>query len=131
MISFWSHQNIFEAVSNVQVHIGAADLKFIAYYALLPQYLAWSKGYPLSIDECQLRDKDWVELIPKNPDVDVIADRFFEFKGKKARAKSFTPKKGAELSLSISYETYDDILTRLVELDDEPQVCFITILILC
>jgi phage protein D len=62
--------------------------------------------------------------------VDVIADKFFEFKGKKARAKSFTPKKGAELSLSIGYETYDAILTHLAELDEEPQVCFISSIIL-
>jgi hypothetical protein len=83
---------------------------------LLPQYLTWSKGYPLSIDECQLRDKDWVELIPKRPDVDIISDKFFELKGR-SKTKSFSAKKAAELYLCISHEKYDAILTHLVELD--------------
>jgi hypothetical protein len=48
--------------------------------------------------------------------VDVIADKFFEFKGR-AKTKSFSSKKAAELYLCISHEKYDDILTHLVDLD--------------
>jgi len=82
----------------------------------------------LSIDECQLRDKDWVELVPKYPDVDVVSAKFFDFKGRNAKTKTFAPKKGAEVYLCISYEKYDAILTHLSELDfnelEGQQVCY-------
>jgi hypothetical protein len=89
----------------------------LAYHALLPQFLEWSKNFSLTIDECQLRDKNWVELISRQPDVDAIADMFFSCKGK-SKAKMFSPKNGVELSLSIRYEKYDAILEHLVQLDE-------------
>ena len=67
------------------------DLKFLAYHALLPQYLEWSKNLPLAIAECQLRDKNWVELISRQPDIDAIADKFFVCKGK-SKVKIFSAK---------------------------------------
>jgi hypothetical protein len=96
------------------VHIGVGDLKFILYHALLHQYLKWSKDFPLTIDECQLRDKNWVELIPRKPDVDAIAENFFECKGK-SKVKTFVSKKGVEIYLSVEYEKYDAILDHLAE----------------
>lgn len=65
---------------------------------------------PLHIDECTLRNKNWVELIPRHPDVDVIADRLFDSRGGKNKtAKVFSPKQGVELVLSISHELYESI----------------------
>ena len=106
----------------------------MAYYALLPQYLEWSKNFPLAIDQCQLRDKDWVELIPRQPDVDAITDKFFHCKGK-SKAKTFSPKSGAELYLCIRYDKYDSILEHLVQLDEQSRAqvstsCFMTTVVL-
>ena len=114
-------KTIFEAISHVPVHIGVGDLKFLAYYALLPQYLEWSKGFPLEIAECQLRDKNWVELISRQPDIDAIADKFFACKGKR-KVKTFSAKSVAELYMCIRYEKYDAILEHLVQLDEQSQV---------
>jgi hypothetical protein len=61
--------------------------------------------------------------------VDIISARFFDFKGRNAKTKTFAPKKGAEVYLCISYEKYDVILTHLSELDfnelEGQQVCHI------
>lgn len=93
------------------------SLKHILYYALLPQFLRWSKGFPLSIEECELRDKNWVQLIPRQPDIDAIAERFFEAKPK-SKVKVFSAKKGADLSLCVKNEKYQEILQHLVDLDE-------------
>jgi hypothetical protein len=73
------------------------------YHALLPQFLEWSKGFPLSIEECELRDKNWVKLFPRQPDIDVIADQFFGTKAK-SKDKVFSAKKSADLSLCVKNE---------------------------
>jgi len=75
----------------------------MAYHALLPQYLEWSRNFP---------NKNWVELIPRQPDVDAIAEKFFSFKGKN-KAKTFSSKSGTELYLCIRYDKYDAILDLL------------------
>jgi hypothetical protein len=93
------------------------SLKHILYYALLPQFLRWSKGFPLSIEECELRNKNWVQLIPRQPDIDAIAERFFEAKPK-SKVKVFSAKKGADLSLCVKNEKYQEILQHLVDLDE-------------
>lgn len=101
------------------MHIGVGDLKFILFHALLHQYLKWSKGFPLTIEECQLRDKNWVELIPRTPDVDAIAENFFASGKGKSKVKTFVSKKGIEIYLSIEYEKYDVILDHLAERTQE------------
>ena len=73
------------------------------------------------MEECQLRSKNWVEFIPRQPDIDAIADMFFTSKGK-SKAKTFSPKSGADLYLYIRYEKYDTILEHLVQLDEQNQV---------
>ena len=93
------------------------SLKHILYYALLPQFLHWSKGFPLSIKECELHDKNWVQLIPQQPDIDAIAEQFFEAKSKR-KVKVFAAKKGADLSLCIKNEKYQEILQHLIDLDE-------------
>lgn len=89
---------------------------FITHY-LLPQFLAWSKGFPLSIEECELRDKNWVQLIPRQPDIDVIAEHFFEAKAK-SKVKVFSAKKSADLSLCVRNEKYQEVLQHLIDLDE-------------
>ena len=110
-------QNLYDAINNIPVHIGLSNLKHILYHALLPQFLEWSKGFPLSIEECELRDKNWVKLVPRQPDIDIIADQFFEAKAK-SKVKVFSAKKSADLSLCIKNEKYQEILQHIVDLDE-------------
>lgn len=112
-----STQDIFEALSNIPVHIGAVDLKWVLYHALLPQYIKWSKGFPLQLEDCQIRNKLWVELVPKIPDVDAVADYFFISKGKN-KTKAFTPKQGVDLYLVITNEKYEAILQHISDIEE-------------
>lgn len=112
-----STQDIFEALSNIPVHIGADDLKLVLYHALLPQYIKWSKGFPIQLEDCQLRNKLWVELIPKHPDVDAVAEYFFSSKGKN-KAKIFMPKQGIDLYLVITNEKYEAVLQHLSDTEE-------------
>jgi len=64
------------------------------------------------LDECELRDKNWVELNSQKPDVDAIADYFFKCKTK-TKVKAFIPKSGIEVYLSIEYDKYDMILDHI------------------
>ena len=114
---FKSTQDIFEALQSIPVHIGAEQLKLVLYHALLPHYVKWSKGFPLPIEECQIRNKLWVELVPKHPDVDAVADYFFTSKGKN-KAKAFTPKQGIDLFLVITHEKYEAILQHLSDMEE-------------
>ena len=93
------------------------NLKHILYHALLPRFLHWSKGFPLSIEECELCDKNWVQLILQQLDIDAIAEQFFEAKPK-SKVKVFSAKKSADLSLCVKNEKYQEVLQHLVELDE-------------
>lgn len=116
-----------ETIPEVPVNVGATELKQIVFYLLLPRFLKWSKNYGLTIDDCELRTKQWVELIPRYPDVNAIANQFFVTKGK-STVKTFAAKQGAELFLVISHETYVDILDTIERsansnTDALPNVC--------
>ena len=93
------------------------SLKHILYYVLLPQFLCWSKGFLLSIEECELCDKNWVQLILWQPDFNAIANQFFEAKPK-SKVKVFSAKKGADLSLCVKNEKYQEILQHLIDLNE-------------
>ena len=110
-------QNLYEAINNILVHIGVLSLKHIFYYVLLPQFLHWSKGFPLSIKECELHDKNWVQLIPQQLDIDAIVEQLFEAKSKR-KVKVFSAKKDADLSLCIKNEKYQEIFQHLIDLDE-------------
>lgn len=101
------------------MHIGVKDLKFVAYHAILPHFLKWLKNCPLPFDECELRTKLWVELVPKAPDVDAIADKFFDNRGKNKATRVFSAKQGIDLYIAISQEKYESILEHLAIDDDD------------
>ncbi|KIL58368.1 hypothetical protein M378DRAFT_86593, partial [Amanita muscaria Koide BX008] len=107
--------DVFEALQNIPVHIGARDLKRVVYTMILPHFLAWSKGLPINIDECELRNKQWVELIPRHPeaDVDVIADKFIDKGRKKNGAPVFNPRQGIDLYLVIGHLKVQQILSHV------------------
>ena len=113
-----SFQNLFESIPNVHVHIGAAELKSLVYFTLLPKYLQWSHDTPLKMDECELRTKDWVEILPKFPDIDAISEKFFVFKGRNKTVKMFNAKSGIDLSLVIQHDMYEAILSHLQDLEE-------------
>jgi hypothetical protein len=73
----------------------------------------------LPFDECELHTKLWVELIPKTPDVDAIADKFFDLKGKNKTTRFFSAKQGIDLYLAISHKKFESILDHLVNCDDD------------
>ena len=110
------------AVSNIPVHIGVNDLKFIAYHAVLPYFLKWSKNFLLPFDDCELLTKLWVELVPKTLDVDAIADKFFDLKGKNKTTRVFSAKQGINLYFAISHEKFESILEHLVNHDDNKTI---------
>jgi len=69
------------------------------------------------MEECELRDKNWVQLVPRQPDIDAIAEHFFEAKGK-SKVKVFSAKKSAELSLCVRSEKYQEVLQHIADLDE-------------
>jgi hypothetical protein len=97
------------------------NLKAIAYFTLLPLFSKWSKEFPLSIDDLQLRFKDWVELIPLGPgkdeDVNAISSKFFVPKGK-SKALQFQPNKVLDLYLELSNERYREISDHLDDIEN-------------
>jgi hypothetical protein len=102
----------------VHVHIGAAELKSLVYFSLLPKYLQWSHDMVLDMNACELRTKDWVELLPKFPDIDAISEKFFVFKGRNKAVKMFSAKSGIDLSLIIQHNKYEAILSHLQDLEE-------------
>ena len=98
-----------ETQGNIPVHVGVQELKFICFYTALPLYLQWSGGCPLSIQEVQMRDKQWVEMIPRIPDKDAISDKFLVNVGSKVAKKKFRPGQ-IDINHPISYEKYEVML---------------------
>ena len=122
-------KDITETISNIPIHIGVANLKVIAYYTILPMFLKWSLNYPLSIDNVKLRNKNWVELLPKGPgdeDLNAIEAEFYTFKGK-AKSRQFLPNKVLDLYLGISYALRSEIEDYIEEHRDDTSsglVCY-------
>ncbi|KAF5366064.1 hypothetical protein D9757_012396 [Collybiopsis confluens] len=80
---------VSESMANIPVHIGAKALKLTVFHMLMPKFVKWSRGYPLEINDCELRDgapsTKFPELHSRHPtlDRDAIADsRFFKKSGK-------------------------------------------------
>ena len=108
-------KNIQESVNNIPVHIGARDLKNVAFLALLPQILQWSKKFPLLSSDLHLREKNWVELIPSLvqgvADVDAIAQKFFVLKRMKGKAEGRIFQSGdITVYLKLPFRKHQDVL---------------------
>ncbi|KAK7055921.1 hypothetical protein R3P38DRAFT_2849610 [Favolaschia claudopus] len=113
--------DIYVAIPNIPVNIGAADLKHVVYHSLLPQIVAWLRDYPVSTIEFTLHTKHWLEILPSSyPDVNAIADEFFTLKNNKAGTvtRVFNGKKPAAVYLGISNRTYADISEYFESLDN-------------
>ncbi|KAI9058571.1 hypothetical protein FKP32DRAFT_1687188, partial [Trametes sanguinea] len=72
---------ITETIGNVNVHIGARELKQLAWAQLQPGWTQYAQGYPLALDDLVLRNKSWARIEPGFPDDrDVLAGEFFKEK---------------------------------------------------
>ncbi|KAG6818300.1 hypothetical protein H0H93_006170, partial [Arthromyces matolae] len=67
-----------EAIDNVPLHIGAVELKTLLFDLILPTWLKFSGGFNIDITQVVMRNKDWVEIRPKNPDLDAISALFLK-----------------------------------------------------
>jgi hypothetical protein len=91
---------------------------------LLGKALEWSREIPLSIDDVELRMKNYALFTPLGPlgsstDVDAIADNFFVTKTAKGKVSTkFTPRNGIEVHLFLAYAKYQEILAH-IEGEDE------------
>ncbi|KAK2463878.1 hypothetical protein APHAL10511_004050 [Amanita phalloides] len=96
-----------EAVDHIPVHIGANDLKNILYSTVILKWNEWTNNCPLPINSIVMRNHNWVALMPRNPDRDVIAEQFFK-PGKKGNT---TFKKGkAIVNLHVPNDIYGAVL---------------------
>jgi len=80
-------------------------------------FLKWSHSYPLSIDDVKLRNKNWVELLPKGPsneDLNAIESDFYTFKGK-SKTRHFSANKVLDLYLGIGYTLRSEIESHIEE----------------
>ena len=71
-------QDVLQAVDSIPIHIGAVELKTILYNRILPLWSSYTEGFPLQMEDVIMRNKDWVEICPQDPDHDVIARPFFQ-----------------------------------------------------
>ena len=120
-------KDISETISNIPLNIGVSHLKAVVYFTILPLFLKWSHDYPLSIDDVKLRNKNWVELLPKglgNEDVNAIESEFFTFKGK-GKTCHYLPNKVLDLCLRISYTKQCEIDNHIEEYNaNSISVCY-------
>jgi hypothetical protein len=101
-----------ETIGNVPARIGVNDLKVVCFNTLLPLFLKWTRSLSsLTIEEVELRYKNWLELIPRSPDIDAIFGHFFRTKGRNS-SKKFSPGQGIDLVLAISHKKYELAVTH-------------------
>lgn len=94
------------------MHIGAAELKKILYDAIIPRWNSWTKDYPLPLDSIMMHDHNWVLLVPRNPDRDIIANQFF----KPAKKGAIVFKAGkCVINLHVPNEIYESMVTQKEE----------------
>jgi hypothetical protein len=98
-----------EAVDDVPVHIGGADLKQLCFNAIYPAWLAYTDNYPLSCESVILRDDKWVAIGVREPDIDAIAHRFYTAPKKNSTAPQFRSKK-IVLHIHIPNRIFDGYL---------------------
>lgn len=88
---------------------------------LLPKYFRWAHNYPLSLDDCELREeKEFYQIISRGlRDVDAIADRYFSPCGK-AKTISFNTtaaRKAFKVALVVSEPQYQAILDHIEQVE--------------
>ncbi|KAI9058420.1 hypothetical protein FKP32DRAFT_1680825 [Trametes sanguinea] len=109
--------NITETINQVSVHIGARELKKLAWQELYPAWQRFSEGFRLSLDDLVLRDQKWAKIVPREPDCDVIAHEFFKEKKPGAGLK-FDPSKKTKVFLHLPDYIWVELESYLSDCED-------------
>ncbi|KAL4269042.1 hypothetical protein AB1N83_001843 [Pleurotus pulmonarius] len=108
--------NIMEAIGNVPVHIGVAELKDLLFGALKERWDRYSKSFPLHAGDVTMRCKDWTPMRVSEPDVDAVLHYFQKKKGKNLVIEVKENKKNI-VYLEVPMEIINQVLTLLEEDD--------------
>ena len=84
---------MLEVIDDVPAHISCLDLKRLCFNAFLPPWNLYTGNHVIDIDSVTLRDDKWASIIPRTPDVDAIAHKFYHAPKKNSSAPQFRPKK--------------------------------------
>ncbi|KAH9856453.1 hypothetical protein C2E23DRAFT_811477 [Lenzites betulinus] len=113
--------NIRNSIPNVPAHVGAAQLKALVAAALLPDFKEWSHNATLPYDECNLRTKTWIQIIPllDQEDVDAILPFVMTDKGA-GRNKQPVIKKNASIDMYLEMppNAYHKVVRRKERFED-------------
>lgn len=85
------------------MHIGATDLKKRAFEQMLPAWKNWSCGFPLSIDDVQLQDKDGADIFSET---EAISKWFYK---KNSRGVHTFRSGKCTIKLLVSNDTVDEV----------------------
>ncbi|KAK7014616.1 hypothetical protein R3P38DRAFT_2787454 [Favolaschia claudopus] len=110
-------QDMFCVVDKIKANVGALDILNLAWTRLSPKWVTHTNNFPLSSTDCQLFTKDWVEIVPRTPDVNVIADRFYKPNAKSPHQPHFKTAKML-INLCIPFDIYQ----RWEEYDAQQQI---------
>ncbi|KAJ7805704.1 hypothetical protein B0H14DRAFT_2611057 [Mycena olivaceomarginata] len=108
---------VLEVIDDVPVHIGAVDLKNACFNAINLPWLEFSDNYIVDVNSLHLRDDRWAPILPKDPDVDAIAHRFY-FPPKKGSTTPQFRNKKITLHIHFPNRVFDEY-TRLKEAKDQ------------
>ncbi|KAK7037142.1 hypothetical protein R3P38DRAFT_3183257 [Favolaschia claudopus] len=109
--------DMFCVVDKIKANVGALDILNLAWTRLSPKWFTHTNNFPLSSTDCQLFTKDWVEIVPRTPDVNVIADRFYKPNAKSPHQPHFKTAKML-INLCIPFDIYQ----RWEEYDAQQQI---------
>ncbi|KAK7041178.1 hypothetical protein R3P38DRAFT_2512595 [Favolaschia claudopus] len=101
--------SVLECIKEVPAHIGHADLLETGMRAITHEWRRFAGEYPLSSADVVMRDEKWCLLIPKNPDVDIISDRFYVAPKKPNMAPQFRTRK-IIINLHLPNEIHNAVL---------------------
>ncbi|CDO70145.1 hypothetical protein BN946_scf184783.g29 [Trametes cinnabarina] len=111
-------QEVTETIGSVDVHIGARDLKLLAWQQLESAWMRVTRSFPIGLDDFVLRNRKWAKIEPRSPiDCDALADEFFKEKKPGAGIK-FDPGKGTEVYLHVLPDKWREVeehLTRIID----------------
>ena len=105
------------------MHIGANELKTLAWAHLKPHWDGYARGFTVRLEDLVLRNQKWAKIAPPvhGVDRDAIASDFYKEKKQGAGLK-FDPGKGAQIYLHLPpplCRALEDHLTMLESLELE------------
>ncbi|OBZ65147.1 hypothetical protein A0H81_14875 [Grifola frondosa] len=117
--------DVTDTIKGVSVHVGARELKTIAFNTIKDAWARFSDGFPLHEDDLILRDKGWAYITPKQPDRDVLEEEFWKKDAK--GVKVFQRGKGTHIQLHMPnalWREYDVYATKLAAAEIERDAAY-------